>query len=156
MAIHYDSGEYIHKSALVTGAPFTFSCWAKFNPVPTAGLMSLTDVSQNDRDAFMLYWAGDYVYFFIKNGPSYIQTPTGLVYGGGWAHFAAVEVSSSSHHCYLDGVVRSSFNSRTPTGIDVYGIGCRKDASPDLFTVGEMADVALYNTALSSTEIASL
>jgi len=74
-----------------------------------------------------------------------------------WHHAAAVYVSSSQRHVYLDGANKgSSTVTAVPSGQDTTSIGHIVFSTPSGFFAGDIAEAAIWNTALSDAEIAIL
>lgn len=75
-----------------------------------------------------------------------------------WNHAAGVFESASSYVAYFNanaGIAAGS-GSTTPTGIDQILIGARRTTSLGQYHDGQIAEVGIWNVALTASEIASL
>jgi Concanavalin A-like lectin/glucanases superfamily len=154
---------YLHAAtAVATGAPLTMVCW--FRKTGTASspqeLVCLSDASEHDQ--MFILSAGDGSDAVVFAGPyaGGVWDPavaTASFAAGQWHHAAAVFVSSSERHAYLDGANKGSSSAViTPTGQDRTSIGRAILSTPTAYFAGDIAEVAIWNTALSDAEIAIL
>jgi len=77
---------------------------------------------------------------------------------GVWYHAAGVFANASSTEAFFNGGIGSTIGSGsiTPTGIDQILIGARRSTSLGLYQNGLIAEVGIWNVALTAAEIASL
>jgi hypothetical protein len=78
---------------------------------------------------------------------------------GTWAHACAVFSSSTLRAAYLNGGGKgTNTDSRTPPGLNRTVIGARylSGGGKDFFTNGDICDAAIWDIALSDSEVASL
>jgi hypothetical protein len=152
------STQYITATAPVTAAAFTISCWSRFSN--TTGDKDLVQISNTaTADRFFIYWANQLLSFFVSDSGGFAQPQSVTATSNTWHHCAAVEESAASHWVYLNGTGTQSTTSRTPSGMNGLTIGAQRiNNGVSTFTNGniQIADVAIWNAALSSAEITSL
>lgn len=148
-------------SAPVTAAPLSMACW--FNSVNVAdeqGLVSLADVNTTNN-----YWVlalrgpvpADNVEFSVNDGISSDTLTTTGYSANTWHHAACAEDSSSLRRVYIDGGSQGfGFINHTPSGIDNVGIGRYSSSTPFSYMDGRIAEVGIWNIALSAAEFALL
>ena len=74
-----------------------------------------------------------------------------------WNHVAFVSPASNAHQAYLDNVKSAPGTTDvTPSGVNSIGIGAEADNSPGEFFNGGVAEVGVWNAALTDAEIALL
>lgn len=149
-------------SAPVTAVPITLAAWVK--PTSVAALGSPTWILRVGNHAsydqgFALQQAegSGFFRYRIHSGASVSEPDTTGWTAGAWQHIAGVSSSSTSHTCYRNGVAGSTLTTAvTPTGVNYVSVG-RLDAlgGVDYFS-GSIAECAVWNVALSATEIAAL
>lgn len=140
--------------APLTTVPLTLACW--FKPASVAGgtnksLVSLDDGAANE---FLLrsVASGGAVAAVANTG---ISTTAGTQSNGVWGHAAAVFASSTSRTSYLNGVAATVDTTNvTPSGINGTHVGRLWAASQ--FADGDIAEVAIWNVALSAADMAAL
>ncbi len=166
MARQFDPGnsEYLlHNSAVVTAAPFSIAAWVKLDQLPSAFGDEFTIVNIADLDD--LSWTGwnfraddgtDAVQFNVDNGASGGASSTADVTAGVWESYCAVEIATNSRAVYLNGGNKGTdATSSTPQAGDLDGTiigaffyaGAYRD-----FTDGQIAEVAIWNVALTDAE----
>jgi hypothetical protein len=154
---------YLHvATAVATAAPMTMVCW--FRKTGTASsareLVCLSDASTNIQ--FFNLSAGDGANAVVystaySGGPWDPAVATANFSADQWHHAAAVFVSSSQRHVYLDGANKGSSSAVVvPTGQDHTSIGRIVFSSPSDYFAGDIAEVAIWNAALTDAEIAVL
>ena len=80
------------------------------------------------------------------------------VSAGEWYHAAGVFTNALSPQAFVNGIVgvTTGGGSVTPTGIDQILIGTRRTTSLGLYYNGSIAEVGIWNVALTAVEITSL
>ena len=151
-------------STPVTVAPMTLAAWFYADNVTTNfALMSVTDNAEAGSNRFGITvlgaTAGDPVQAFAQS-PSATGTAnstTGFV-ASQWHHACGVFESTTSRTVYLDGSNNATnTTSVSPTGADRIRIGARfLLGSAGLFFDGRIAEVGIWNAALTAAEVASL
>lgn len=157
------SSQYLSTtSAPVTAAPLTIACWFYPKDITTAGsLIGLSPrTGSTDRRFNLLHVgtvAGDPVRYFISpNGAVTIDTASGYT-ANTWNHACAVSAASNSHSVYLNGgSSNTSTETSSPTGIDTVAIGARYVNGWGTYANALIAEVGIWNAALTAAEIASL
>ena len=148
-------------SAPVTDAPCTMSCWFNANNITAShGLITLT-ASANSSNYLTLYAngaaAGDPIQC-IDSGPSAggtASSATGFS-SGTWHHACGTRTGISNRIAYIDGVAGTANNGTAAVaGINQFNIGSFKTQANN-WLVGRIAEVAIYNVALTAAEVASL
>jgi hypothetical protein len=153
------SNQYlVTSSAPVTSTPLTMACWAvKDTGGATRTLISLGN-SASATIRFNLASSDAALVVAVATDPSIGGTSqTGTPATGTSFHAAGVFSSSGFRLAYANGVAgTANTNNVTPTGIDRIGIGARVRSGIDLYHDGLMAEVGIWDVALTAAEIASL
>ncbi len=158
------SSEYLlHGSALITAYPLTLAGW--FYTDDATIDQSILAIQRNDSGNH--FWnlgahggtAGDPVVFEARSSsssPAKASTSTGYSTNT-WHHACGVGVSATDRTAYIDGgSPGTNATSRTPGGIDDVSIGMQRDSTPSDAMSGRIAEVALWDVALSAAEVAAL
>ena len=155
------SSQYLRTSSSpVSGVPLTLACWFRGNGTPATGvfwpIIVLNDTGSNDRVNIAVTGSNVTCAFVDDGVDAATATATGEYTSGSWIHGCAIHASSSSREIYVNGVSKgtntsalnslSSFNRMT--------IGSNHIASA--FFNGSIAEVGVWNVALTASEIASL
>lgn len=147
-------------SAVVSTPPMTFACWANPDAGTTSNvLMSLGSSSSIFPQVLLrLRWDLNTTEFSIRDDLNATGVATGPSFtAGSWQHFCGVLTSTSSRTMYVNGTAGST--NTTTIGaltVDLTGIAVAIRASPVLFYDGKLAEVGIWNAALTADEIASL
>jgi hypothetical protein len=153
------SNQYLVTSSTpVTGTPLTMACWAvKDTGGATRTLLGLGN-SANATIRFNLASSDAALVVAVATDPTLGGTSqTGTAATGTSFHAAGVFSSSVSRTAYANGVAGTpNSNNVTPTGIDRIGIGARVRSGIDLYHDGLIAEVGIWDVALTAAEIASL
>lgn len=148
----------------VTAAPFTVAAWAR--RTDTGSFRTVLGIGDKDVTNHQWYlqmfdFGSKSVKWEVQAGGTAAnsQAPGNWVQNQ-WHHVAGVEASSTSRTCYLDGSPDATpdTTSRAPSGADRLAIGKVPESSPgagEYFT-GDIAEVGIWNVALTDAEIASL
>lgn len=76
---------------------------------------------------------------------------------GQWTHACAVHSNSSSRIIYVNGInTGSNTNNNTTNNANAIYIGARNSNGIGLYFIGDLAEVGIWNAALTAAEIASL
>lgn len=157
-------------SAVVTSAPLTLACWFNCDSATVSGiLVSITNsgVSGNFT-RFALAAAGtvtgDPLRIFATDtiGNSGNADTTSGYTTGTWHHGCGVFESTTSRSVYIDGgSSATNTTSITPTLLDRTNIGVQfvqssGGTSGSSFFDGKIAEVGIWNAALTTAEVASL
>lgn len=141
----------------VTAAPFTIACW--FNAdVLSGNLISINSSTGNEAFRFVVLTTGSIRANSVAGGIGSQSDTTATCTAGTWNHACAVYASSTSRTAYLNGSAGPiNTTSSTPAGITRINIGSRRlNSINDLFFDGRLADIGIWNVALTSEEIAGL
>ena len=149
-------------SAPVTAVPLTMACW--FYPDTITANYTLFQISDGSNlNRFVLAALGA-----IAGDPLRAVTSAGGVEGSAdsttgfiassWQHACGVFTSVNSRSIYLNGSNTTTNTSiLTPTGINRTEIGVRINSGvPGLYLDGRLAEVGIWNAALTANEVASL
>jgi hypothetical protein len=162
---------YLRTTAPVTATPLTISAWSYPTsvpawPSPACFLVSLGDTGANDY-RFSLGWSG----YAASPQRAFINV-SGPIPGGGstsgtgvsgavtlntWQHLAGVFVGQYERYAYFNGTVSPiDTTGLVPISIDSLFIGTHRTDANDGQHVGRIAEVGVWNAALSAVEINSL
>jgi len=157
------NSEYLMVAATpIVAAPFSVALWAY-----------TTDASKDqsvfwlgDKDASADFWslilsgtaAGDPVVWQVVDSTAASATTTaGYNADGGWHHMCGVEISSVSRAAYFDGGSKGTDTTdRTPDNSDSCAIAMKRDTTPGSPHYGGIAEVGLWDVALTDAEVAIL
>lgn len=164
MARTFSSGGFNYLSsgagALLTAAPMTMAAWVKpATHNATNDILSISDATVN-LHAFVLRQSstGSIQAVTDASGTLSNSASAGTVSNGTWAHAAAVFASASSRTAYLNGTAATADTTAlTPTagslGLTLIGAIF---GGPQNFYNGDIAEVALWNVALTAADVAVL
>jgi len=143
----------------VTSAPFTMSIW--FNVVDLDQENFIFSIA--DKDVSNNYW---YIYthtsgdlrFIAYDATTIAYCDTSTTFSPGtWNHACAIEAASNDRTIYLNaGGPENNTQDTSPANADRITIGTSADSSEAGFTNGLLAEAAIYNVALTLSEITSL
>jgi hypothetical protein len=149
-------------SAPVTAVPLTMACW--FYPDTITANYTLFQISDgSNSNRFVLAALGA-----IAGDPLRAVTSAGAVEGAAdstagfiassWQHACGVFTAVNARTVYLNGSNTATNTSiLTPTGLNRTEIGVRiNSGSPGLYLDGRLAEVGIWNAALTAAEVASL
>jgi len=157
------SSEYFTlASGLVTAAPLSMVCWFRSDDADALqALMGVGDSASNTH-LFSLELAGatagDPVRIFTRagGGANIVVTSTGYSINT-WHHAAMVQVTTTDRSVFIDG--GSEGNNTTsviPAGVNLTRIGSRATLSVGVFMSGRIAEAAIYDAALTNSQVAML
>jgi hypothetical protein len=172
MALEFNgTNQYLQVgSAVLTAAPLTMACWFNVDSVTVNhSLVSITNSGiAGSITRFAMFAAGaisgDPVRVIASDAASNngIASTTSGYSANFWHHAAGVFTSASSRSVYLDGGNSATdTTSITPTLLDRTNIGVQflqnaGGTSGIAFADGLIAEVGIWNAALTAAEIASL
>lgn len=145
-------------TAPVTAAPLTIACCFKQT---TSAAQLLVSVGVNGgADRFQIFTAGPQsisVAATVIGGAAIAQaTIAGVPTAGQWHHAAGVFSSTTSRTAYWNGVAGSPFaGSVTPSGVNSVVIGARYNTTLGAYFGGAIAEVCIWNEALTAEEVAA-
>jgi len=164
MSLHFDGINDIAQTltAPVTAVPFTLACWIKPDDasiVANQFFLTLSDASDSQR--FYLYIAGSSetpqgaLACYAEGSAGDGNNIAGPLTDDVWQHVCLVCASATDRRLYLNGGSRLDMTGNVGApSVDRFQIGSRADLS-DPFG-GFMADVAVWNAALSDAQAAAL
>jgi hypothetical protein len=154
-------------SAPVTAEPLTMACWVRPSVTTNGVILSIgtnggtsrwqlnhgatsSDFAQNTANiaAFSVDSIG------TANGAS---TDNNVYTVNSWVHAASVFSGSNNRVAYANGIAGTSNTiSRTVSGVNRLHIAARIATTVGAFASGDIAEVGIWNAALTAAEIASL
>ena len=159
MSILFDdaaSQSLYRTSAVVNALPITMACWFRSDDdTIRQGLVSLY-VDANNYYVLEARGdvAGDKIYALVNDTGGAVSASMGPFGANTWNHGCAVFASTTNRQVYLDGVAGAlSTTLKTPNTPTNTGIG-RIVTTP--YVSGRIAEVAIWNVALSENEIMML
>ena len=154
------SSQYLSRNnAIATGAPITMACWARVtNALAAQSFMSIQTTIGSDRFTLTVNATGNIVAAATVGGTTQAATTTGAMTNNTWAHCVAVFSSSTNRVAYLNGVASTASTvSSIPSSLTQFMIGARRQAGAlGLYLTGQIAEAAIWNFALTASEINSL
>lgn len=147
-------------AAPLTTLPCTIACW--YGGFLAEGhLVNICNSSGNDNLRLAVLPTGGLRINSVDNGtPTQAETSSTWNDGyGGWAHACGVFASTTSRTVYLNGSgAGTNTTSSAPTGFTRFQIGARRNSNTTdtFFGAGRIADVGVWDVALTDTEIQSL
>lgn len=152
------NSEYLEiDSPPVTDFPFTFACW--FKATTSTANMQLMAIADKDAPN---YWnrlfttTGNQIRAQTRaGGPNQHATTSNTFSDGAWHHALGVWPDADSRTAVLDGNYGSSATNSITMSIanmDRISLGRLGDSSPAAYYNGAMAEVAVWNVALSQTQ----
>jgi hypothetical protein len=89
--------------------------------------------------------------------PNAASTDNNVYTLNSWVHAAAVFTGSNNRTAYANGIAgASNTTSRTVSGVNRLHIGARIATTVGAFVSGDIAEVGVWNAALTAAEVASL
>lgn len=156
------SSSYIeYGTTPVTGVALTLACWFNMaNVTATHTLISVSD-SAGDSDYFRLAadgaTGGDPVVADARRSTLGTATTSSGFTANTWFHGCAVFTSATSRAAYINGGNSgTNATSITPLSIDRIGVGVLDRLTRANFANGLIADVGIWNVALTTSDIAAL
>jgi len=147
-------------SAPVTAVPLTLACW--FNPdlLQDAALCSVGSSGSGLGSWFALFTGltGVVIASATSSGNQANATTTATYTTGSWNHCCGVFSANNSRTIYLNGAnAVTSTASRTPAAVAETIIGSRRASGIfGAYFNGKIAEVGIWNAALTAAEVASL
>lgn len=154
--------DYLQRSAVITAAPFTQVAWVRTDDAtdstqPVFG-HGRADGTRNFYKCRLEI--ADSQWSFIGEqtmpGRNFQANTSTAPSVNTWHHVAVVEASATDHRAFLDGAGKGTDTiDVAPKSIDTSWISRLDDGSPQHFS-GNIAGVAIWNVALTDSEIATL
>lgn len=147
-------------SAVVSAYPFTMACWFNANNFTAdQGLMSLYDSATDNTNNHRLNLeatTGKVVARTVNSaGTLGAAVTTAGASSGTWLHACGVWASATSRTAYVNGgSANTNATNLTPGALNATGLGAFLDTVPDRYFNGALMEVAIWNVALGSAEVA--
>jgi hypothetical protein len=149
----------VTSSSPVSTEPLTLACWALKDTTSNNMMIALTDSANAGTTIGLLSTGGALVNARVTDVNTETST-AGVSVTGTWFHAAGVFNSTSSRTAYANGVAGSAnLNLQAPTATDRICIGVRgrgTPIAPTQYHDGLIAEVGIWDVALTAAEIASL
>lgn len=143
-------------SAVVAATPYTMACWFRTTNMTQVGaLLSLTSSSTQYSTLFFRGDVGsDPIDILIQAGGAQdvTRSTTGCT-SGKWHHACGVFSAANSRTVYLDGGSSATNTTSLSPTINQTEIGAFRSG---FWFAGDIAEVGVWNVALTATEVASL
>lgn len=162
--IDFDQGnpDYFDSSTMpATAEPFSLSAWFRFNAQDQiAFVLGLASVNRLNWHSIHVYRSGGTTRFraWSNKSGSYSHYAEASVADSTWYHVAAVFETTSSRKIYVDGrLIQTDTNtaSSMPT-LDRVVVGRRDEVNGGPALDGSLADLRIYNAALTAAEVQQL
>lgn len=154
------ASQYLENTtAPVTAYPLSMAAWGRSdNAAATQYAVDIGDSAGTDHVG--INWrgadAGDPISAFVNGSGSDAVTSTGYSVNV-WAHGCGVFASATSRAAYINGGSKgTNTTSETITSLDRIGIGRTEHSSPGSYFSGDLAEVAVWNIALSDADVLML
>jgi hypothetical protein len=154
------SNQYLSTtSAPISEVPCTLACW--FNvPNVNIGATTIFDVNANAANSqfILYYWNNTLRIASINNAGTSADASLSISgLSNTWVHAAGVFSSNTNRVAYVNGSGGTANTaSNTPSGLNTVRIGTRYFRGLGAYFPGIMAEVGVWNVALTAAEIASL
>lgn len=162
MAIDFASGYALKNQAVIADYPFTMACWI----YPDVVNIEQAPMALIDKDSVNSYFCDLHVYpngtcgLRVFNGSQYEETtPTGAISANAWTHLCGVYSSSTSRSAFKNGGGKTTGTATATLGnLDRVTIGAMLFQGQSILQPynGKVAEVAVWNVALSDAEVAIL
>ena len=154
-----DTTDYLENAAAVLVAvPCTFAAWFRAETVDiNQTIMSLMDNGVDTHGMYMEATSSNVISAVTADGGFKIAFGSTNFSVDTWHHGCAVYASSTSRSAYLDGggKVEDTVDA-TPLNIDTTAIGRLSRLSATNYFDGRIAEVGIWNVALTDNEVISL
>jgi hypothetical protein len=148
-------------SGLSSVTAFSVSFWFRTNTSALMYIVSGVGSTGDFYDGFQVYLSSGHPHFAVGNGSQYdgAKNTNANLIDDDWHHVAAV-MNGSSYTVYVDGssagntvIGNGTVSTTTGTNGGDFKIGARFDENNDYALNGYVDDVALFNRALTSSEV---
>ena len=141
------------------GIPLTISAWMRTSGTTAKAAVCISAEDGSPRVQLYTTTGARTLSFAALDSVTAAVAETPNSYSDGvWCHAAATVTSTTSRAVYLNaGTAGTNTDSRSIAGFERINIGSRRSSSTDgVFFDGDLAEIGIWNVALSATEIASL
>ncbi|MHA2172821.1 MAG: LamG domain-containing protein, partial [Candidatus Kariarchaeaceae archaeon] len=142
--------------------PITMACWFRTSDLTNGQTLIWTGDKDVSNKYHWLYAAGDVVgdpirILSISGGPPASADTTAGYSSGVWNHACAVIAAGEDRRVFLNGGNKGTDTGRkNPGNPDRLAIGGRRDSVPTAYMDGDIAEVAIWDVALTDAEVAIL
>jgi hypothetical protein len=148
-----------HSAPVVTVVPFTFACKFKTdNDGVNQDLFSISDTA-GDTNFWVLRCGcnlpNDPLRFLVNGSVPTVADSNGIT-AGTWYSGICDAAAANARNVWLDQANGSNGTSATPSSLDVTTIGRLSRNAPTNYMSGDIAEVAIWSSVLSSTDRARL
>lgn len=154
------SNQYLSVAQPVVAAvPLTMAAWIyKDDTADDACVMSIADVATATHFFQLEYWNDELVYAGTCGGGAVQEAMTSAAGGiNTWVHACGVFPAINSRAVFLNGGSKgTNSGSATPAGLDNTSIGAKVASSIVNYASGRIAEAAIWDVALTDTEVALL
>jgi len=158
-ALDFDgSDDYVEVTGDPIGSyPYSISAWVKTS-IGGGDILTIGDINVETNYHFLGINGDGYAIILDRDVSQGFALGTTVVSNGAWHHVVGVVSASNDRKIYVDGNLE---NSDTTTiayaaGTDSMAIGRLQRATPLSYLNGQLDEVAIYNTALTATQVAEL
>lgn len=154
------SSQFAAKTSAPTTYPVTISAW--FNSYSTNANQVIAGLFQSDARRLLVYYSPSRTVIVdaIDNGGATpaLATSTTTAATNTWNHILAIWDSATSRRVYLNGAgSATNSTSKTTSGLTTLAVGARNNSGTwGLHFNGVLAEVAVWNVALTAAELVSL
>lgn len=164
-AVSFDgtaNGTAVTATAAATGTPVSICAWFQATSAASIQVLAaLTDTAAGFTGLFQLVTqtgGGGTIAAGTYNGTTYDQALSVATFSTNtWTSVCAVYASPTSRSVYIKGGNKiTNTTNITPTGIDVLSIGYRASNIPAFPVTGRIAEIGVWNVALSDDDATTL
>jgi hypothetical protein len=158
MAYEFNAtNQYLEVATAVANRPCTMAAWGYLDT--TTGIRDIVSVSSKTTTSVLRLNVNFGQYRIADQGNVNAVANGAIVSAGSWNHYAGVFASGSSRTPYTNGVAgaenTTSVAAITPTVTSI-GAWFERTSNPIQFFDGQIAEVGIWNVALTAAEVASL
>lgn len=154
------SSHYIAAASAVPAAmPLTMACWFLVPDLNTEYNLMTRASTGNHRHAMRVRGdlAGDYLQLNASDGTTAEISTTTSVVANVWQHACVSIASATSRSIYLNGGGKATGTTAVAPSVTALWLGASNSAGlPTQFLGGNLAEVAVWNVALTDDEILTL
>lgn len=150
--------EVTGQSAFIGSSPFTVSVWVKPSSFSTNAVAVGYGTASPHSEYWCLFTNTSGTGLLERSVSSSTDTTGGTLSTGSWQHMAAVVSSDASALIYVNGVAGTAdTTAQTLANQSVISVGRVVISGTGLdFYAGQIAEVAIWNTALTGTQVGNL
>lgn len=152
----------ISSTPIVTTTPFSIAAWFRSDDIANLQcIASVNDVAASNHQHCL--WidgavGGDPISAGTRAGASFFTAVSTTGYSANtWGHACGVWASVSDRRAFFNGANKGTNNGNlAPNTLDSFDIGRFGDSTPSAYFSGRIAEVGLWNIALSDNEVFAL